>query len=78
MLAKIFICLSNLLYIIPILIVKKLKKGLQICVDYCILNIFTIKNWNTLFLFQETFAYFFLAQIYSKFDIIITFNEIRI
>lgn len=37
-----------------------------------------IKNRNTPYLIRKTFARFSLAKIYSKFDIIATFNEINI
>ena len=62
----------------PILIVKKPEEGFQVCVDYCAFNALTIKNWNTFSLIRKIFAYFSLAKIYSKFVIIIAFNEIYI
>ena len=78
MLGKSFIGLSNLLYTVLILIVKKPERRFQVCVDYCALNALTIKNWNTFLLIWESFACFFSAKNYSKFDIIAVFNEICI
>lgn len=78
MLGKDFICPSNLPYVAPVLIIKKLKGGLQVCVYYCAVNTLTIKNWNIFFLIWKTFTCFSSAKIYSKFDIIVTFNKIYI
>ncbi len=78
MLGKSFIRPSNSPYSAPVLIVKKREGVLRVCVDYHLLNAFTIKNRNTPLFIQETFACFSSAKIYSKFDIIAAFNEIRI
>lgn len=45
---KDFICLSNLPYAALVIIVKKPKGGLQVCVNYYALKVLTIKNRNTL------------------------------
>ena len=77
-LEKEYIRFSISLYAILILIVKKLDEELQICIDYCVLNILTIKNRNILSLIRETIARLCAVRIFIKFDIIATFNEIRI
>ena len=78
MLEKNFICPRNSPYAAPVLIVKKLERGLRVYVNYRVLNALTIQNRNTPFLIWETFARFSSAKIYSKFDIIAAFNEIPI
>ena len=77
-LGKDFIRPSNSPYVAPVLMVKMPERGFQVCVDYYALNALTIKNRNTPPLIRETFARFFSTKIYSKFDIIAAFNEIRI
>jgi hypothetical protein len=42
------------------------------------LNIITIKNRYSLLLIQETLACFSRAKFYTKLDVIIAFNRIRI
>ena len=78
MLGKGFIRPSNSPYAVPVLIVKKPEGGLRVCLDYRALNALTIKNRNTPPLIWEVFARLSSAKIYSKFDIIAAFNEIRI
>ena len=78
MFSKEVICSSKLLYTALVLIVKKLKESFWLCVNYCALNALIIKNWNTLFLIWEMFAYLHFAKIYSKFNIIAIFNKIYI
>ena len=77
-LGKEFICPNKSPYTAPVMIVKKPKGSLQICVDYRVLNALTIKNRNTPPLIQEMFVRLCPARIYSKFDIIAAFNKIRI
>lgn len=62
MLGKNFFCLSNLLYIIPILIVKKPEKSFQIYNNYYALNTLTIKNRNNLSSNLENFCALFSSQ----------------
>ena len=70
---------SNILfYIIFILIIKKLNRGLRFYINYRILNAFIIFNRNILLLIKKILANFYVTRIYNKFDIIIIFNEIRI
>ena len=78
MLGKSYIRSSISLYAAPILIIKKLDKGLRLCVDYRALNVFIIPNRNASLLIKETLAKLYAAKIYSKFDIIAAFNEIRV
>ena len=78
MLRKGYIQESLSLYTTPVLIVKKSNKGLRVCVDYRALNALTIKNRNTPPLIRETLNRLYLARIYTKFDVIAVFNEIRI
>jgi hypothetical protein len=47
-------------------------------VDYRALNIIIIKNHYSLLLIQKTLAYFSKTKFYTKLDIIIVFNHIRI
>ena len=60
------------------LIIKKLDNDLRIYIDYYILNTLTIKNHNILSLIRETLLKLYIIKIYSKFDIIVIFNKIRI
>ena len=77
MLEKDFIRSSKFEYAASILIVKKLEKELRVCVDYRALNALIIKNRNASSLIRDTLARLCKIKIYSKFDIIATFNEIR-
>ena len=47
------------------------------CVDYRVLNALTIKNRNTLLLIKDTLSRLCKTKVYSKFDVIVAFNEIR-
>ena len=77
MLGKGFIRPSTSPYAAPVLIVKKPDGGLRICVDYRALNALTIKNRNAPPLIRETLFRLCAAKVYSKFDIIAAFNEVR-
>jgi len=50
---------------------------LRVCVDYRALNVFIIKNRNTLLLIKEILQRLCKIKFYNKFDIIAIFNEIR-
>ena len=78
MLGKGFIRESTSHYAAPVLIVKKPGGGLRVCVDYRALNALTVKNRNAPPLIRETLARLSSAKIYSKFDIVAAFNEVRI
>ena len=77
MLGKGYIRPSSSPYAAPVLIVKKLDGGLRVYIDYRALNALTIKNRNAPPLIRDTLAKLCMAKIYSKFDIIAAFNEIR-
>jgi hypothetical protein len=65
-------------YTVPVLVVKKSEKGLRVYIDYRILNVFIIKNRNVSSFIRDIFSRLCKAKIYTKFDIIAAFNEIRI
>ena len=73
-----YIKFNILFYAILIFIVKKLNKKLKIYVNYRIFNVFIILNRNILLLIKKTLFKLYIIKIYNKFDIIITFNEIRV
>ena len=75
---KKYIKFNILSYAAPILIVKKLNKKFKICVNYRILNALIILNRNISSLIKKTLFKLYIAKIYNKLDIIITFNEIRV
>jgi hypothetical protein len=77
-LAKGFIYTSISPAVSLVLFAKKLGRSLRFCVDYYALNTITIKNYYLLPLIQETLARLSRAKIYTKLDIIIVFNYIRI
>ena len=77
MLGKGYIRPSTSPYAAPVLIVKKPDGGLRICIDYRALNALTIKNRNAPPLIRETMAKLCAAKVFTKFDIIAAFNEIR-
>ena len=78
MLEKGYIRPSTSSYIAPVLIVKKLDRGFRLYIDYRALNVLTISNRNASLLIKETLIKLYAARIYSKFDIIAAFNEIRV
>ena len=75
---KKYIKLNIFLYAILILIIKKFNNDLRICIDYRVFNKLIIKNRNALFLIREILIKFYIFKIYNKFNIIITFNKIKI
>ena len=78
MLNKDYIRLSISLYTASILIIKKLDKELRLYINYRALNALIILNRNVLLLIKKTLAKLYTTKIYSKFDIIAVFNEIRV
>ena len=78
MLSKNFIKLSFSEYVASILMMKKFENDLKVCVDYKVLNALIIKNRNAFSLIRETLIRLCSTKIYSKFDIIVAFNEVRI
>ena len=77
MLEKEFIRESISHYAASVLIVKKPEEELRMCVNYRALNALIIKNRNAFSLIKEILARLCSAKIYSKFDIIAVFNEVR-
>ena len=77
-LSKGFIRTSSFLAISLILFAYKLGSGLRFCVDYRQLNAMTIKNWYPLPLIKETLERICKLKIYSKINIIATFNHLHI
>ena len=77
MLNKNYIKLFTFEYVVSMFIIKKSDEKLRMCVDYKTLNEFIIKNRNAFSLIRNTFARLYFVKYYSKFDIIIAFNEIR-
>ena len=65
-------------YAVSVLIMKKPDGGLRIYIDYRALNVLTIKNRNAPPLIREILARLCVAKVFTKFDIIAAFNEIRI
>jgi hypothetical protein len=61
-----------------VLFAKKPNGKLRFYIDYRALNIITIKNHYPLPLIQKTLARFSKAKFYTKLDVIIAFNRIRI
>ena len=57
---------------------KKSNKKLKIYINYKILNALTIPNRNISPLIKETLFKLYIIKIYNKFDIIATFNQIRV
>ena len=62
----------------PVLFAKKPGGGLRFCVDYWAFNAITVKNWYFLPLIKETLERVCKAKIFSKIDIIVAFNKLRI
>ena len=74
---KKYIKLNIFLYAILILIIKKFDDDLRIYIDYRVFNKLIIKNRNALFFIRETLIKLCIFKIYNKFNIIITFNKIK-
>ena len=60
------------------LFVKKSSESLKFCVNYRKLNEIIEKNRYPIFLINETLIKLSKALIFIKFDVIATFNKIRI
>ena len=77
MLGKDYIRPSTSPYVVSILIIKKSNKRLRVYINYRALNALTVSNRNAPSLIKKTLTKLCAAKIYSKFDIIVAFNEIR-
>ena len=62
----------------PVLFAKKPEGGLRFYVDYRALNAIIIKNRYPLPLIQETLAQLSSAKYFTKLDVVLAFNKIRI
>jgi hypothetical protein len=78
MMRKDYIKFSISPYAASILMIKKSDEELRIYINYRILNALTIKNRNILLLIREILTRLYKVKIYTKFDVIVIFNEIRI
>ena len=76
-LAKGFIQHSTLSAGTLILFVKKKDGSLQLCIDYHGLNLLTKKNWYPLPLISEALDWLSGAKIYTKLDIWVAYNQVR-
>ncbi|GMG55639.1 unnamed protein product [Ambrosiozyma monospora] len=61
----------------PVLFVKKKDGGLRLCVDYRLLNNFTIKNRFPLPLIDEILESIGDAKVFSKLDLVSGYHQIR-
>ena len=77
MLKKNFIRFNKFDYAIFVLIIKKLEENLRMCVDYRVFNALIIKNRNAFSLIKKILTKLCAIKIYSKFDIIVAFNEMK-
>jgi hypothetical protein len=73
-----FIVLSQALYTLPVLFVKKPNRGLQFCINYQKLNTIIWKDWYPLSLINKTLAQISCTKIFTKLDICQTFHQIWI
>ena len=78
MAVKEFIKSNSSPYAAPVLVIKKFKGGLRICIDYRIFNALTIKNRNIFLLIRKILSRLCKIKYYSKFDVIAAFNKIKI
>ena len=62
----------------PVILVKKPGGGLRFCVNYRTLNAITVKNRYPISKVRETLNRLYKVKFYSKLDIIIVFNNLRI
>ena len=69
---------SNSLYVLPILLVKKPGGSIRVYVDYRALNALTVKDRYPISLIKETLERLSKAKFYTKLDIIVVFNNLRI
>ena len=75
-LAKGFIQHSTSSASAPILFVKKKDGSLQLCINYCRLNLLMKKNWYPLLLIGEALDQLSGTKIYTKLDIWVAYNQV--
>jgi len=78
MLKKGFIRPSTSPLTLPYILVKKLGGGLRFYVDYRALNAIIIKNRYPIPRIRKTLDYLYKAKYFTKFNIIVAFNRIRV
>ena len=76
-LTKSFIKTSSFPTAVPVLFVKKPKKGFRLCVNYKTFNAITVKNRYPLLLIQETLDRLAKIKYFTKLNIVAVFNKIR-
>ena len=69
---------SNSEYALPVLIVRKPQGGLRVYVNYRTLNAITIKDRYPIPLIRETLDRLYKARQFTKLDIVVAFNNLRI
>ena len=74
---KNFIQVSLFSAVFSVIFVKKSEGGLCLCVNYCDLNNLTVKNHYSLPLIRKTLNLLTLSVIFTKLDIIATFNKLQ-
>lgn len=77
-LGKRFIWLSFSVVASPVLLVKKPRKSLWFCVDYCALNAITMKNRYPIPLIFEMLEKLINVTYFTKLDVMHVFNWIQI
>ena len=73
---KNFIQVSSSSAIFSVIFIKKSESDLHLCVNYCDLNNFIIKNRYLLSLIRETLNLLTLSVIFIKLNIIAAFNKL--
>ena len=61
-----------------IFLTRKSNSNLRFCVNYQALNVIIIKNCYFILFIEETLNQLCKVKIYTKFDVIIIFNQIHI
>jgi hypothetical protein len=73
-----FLKLSTIVISSPVLLVKKPRGGLRFYIDYRGLNAIIIKDRYPIPLIRKIFNRLYGVKQYTKLDIIVVFNRIRI
>ena len=75
---KNFIQRNNFNFIVLIFTIQKFKNEFWIYVNYKVLNVITIKNYNFSLFLKKILIKFCAIKYYNKFNVIIFFNEVHI
>ena len=73
---KNFIQVSSFSAVFSVIFIKKSESNLHLCVNYCDFNNLTVKNHYSLPLIREILNLLALSVIFTKLDIIVTFNKL--